>query len=113
MRLPVLAAAMTLALAACGGVMTVGFSRQPRTVHLRAGDEIGVSEDAGECGSPWSTRPAVIAAKSQPLAHDCSGGTVKFKAVSTGKAQIRGAVHCHVPDCAAAAAIIRVVVAAR
>ncbi len=90
--------------------MTVGFSREPHTVHLRVGDEIRITESGGECGSPWSTKPLVIAAQTPPLADGCSGGTVEFKAISPGEAQIRGALRCRVPECTAAAAVIGVVV---
>lgn len=107
-------AAAALSLVGCGGGGTLTFSRKPYTVHLRVGEEIRVTERAGECGSPWSTHLAVIAPRSGPIINSpssCPGGTVRFKAISPGQAQIRGALPCRVPLCAEASAIIRVTVA--
>jgi hypothetical protein len=110
MRLLIVAAVWASSLAGCGGAITVSFTREPHTVHLRLGEEIGVRKSGGECGSPWSTKPEVVAARDAPTRGDCSQETVKFKAIREGTAEIRGALPCRVPECSAMGASIPVIV---
>lgn len=97
-------------LAGCGGGMTVSFTRTPHTVHLRVGQELGVRKSRGECGSPWSSMPSVIAVEHPPRQDDCSADTVTFRAKRPGEAQIHGALPCQVPACAGMGAIVPVAV---
>ncbi len=97
-------------LAGCGTGVTVSFGRHPRTVHLRVGEEVSVRKSLGECGSPWSTEPSVIAVEHAPRVDDCSQETVKFKAIGLGNAQIHGALPCRATECTAVGAAIPVVV---
>lgn len=110
-RLLLVAAALASSLTGCGDGITVSFTREPHTVHLRLGQAIGVRKSIGECGSPWSTKPDVIAARNPPASDDCSKGTVTFKAIGVGEAQIHGALPCRVPECTAIGAFIPVIVA--
>ena len=88
----------------------MSFTRNPRPVHLRIGDELGVRKSVGECGSPWSTAPSVIKAENPTPVGDCGQETVTFKALKPGAAQIRGALPCHFTQCAAMGASIPVTV---